>query len=278
MQLYDFLQDEILNAIRQEMQAPLIDVSELPYRPGLTYADIFEAFEGREIDFDEVEISQNGLLYHKGVLISLNIKDVNQMSGEEKLPKLHISFCRTLQDMKNGGRLKRYITSCRTDSIRKIRFISSSYTNSLKVVESKLDVCRFCLEKIHWKNFRFNMSSNEKDRIVDEFELKDFYKIYEPQFYTDFAGILYKENDKFPINNYQKDWNFISYSYRKSKNWRCESCNKTFEKNKGELHVHHINGIKSDNNLANLRSLCYTCHSQQPFHDHMKNKIFKINL
>ncbi|WP_180168582.1 HNH endonuclease [Acinetobacter sp. YH01003] len=270
MQLYDFLQDENLNSIREEMKAPLIDASELPYRPGLTYADVFEIFDEPESNFEEIEVKQNGLLYYKGVLISLNIKDVNQTTGEENLPKLHISFCKALHNMKAAGRFKRYITSCKTTSFRKIRFVSESYVNSLKIVDCKLDVCKYCLEKIQWKQYTKTMSHEEKQFIVENFDLKEFYQTFEPQFYTDFKGILYKEEDRSPVNIYQKDWGYISYRYRKSKNWHCELCKKSFEKNKAYLHVHHINGIKSDNNLANLRALCYVCHSKQPHHEHMQ--------
>lgn len=263
MQLYDFLKDDTFNSLRHKMQAPLIDAAALPYRPGLTYIDIFEIFDGKEIDFSEIENDENGLLYHKGVLISLNIKDVNSLSGEENLPRLHISFCKTLQEMKDGGRFKRYITSCETSTEREIRF------NNAKVIMSKLDVCRFCLDKLHWKEFHVYLPSKVKDKIVNEFDLKEFYKTYEPQFYSDFSGILYRESDHLPLNNYQKNWSAISYQYRKSKNWFCESCGNLFDKNKSNLHVHHINGIKSDNDLGNLRALCYTCHAKQPFHNHM---------
>jgi hypothetical protein len=38
------------------------------------------------------------------------------------------------------------------------------------------------------------------------------------------------------------------------------------------LHVHHINGVKSDNSEMNLRVLCQYCHGEQPNHEHMKQR------
>lgn len=270
MQLYDFLKDSNLNNLRNKMKAPLIDTSEMPYKPGIVYSDIFDVFDGKEVDFQELAVGEKGFLYHKGILISLNIKDVNQMSHEEKLPRLHISFCKTLQEMKSGGRFKRYITSCKDNSIRDIRFVSSNHRNGFKLVTSELDVCKFCLEKIRWNGYRSNMSMLDKDRLVKEFDLAEFYKKFEPQFYSDFQGVLYREKDTIDVNNYQLNWSFISHTYRKSKNWCCEICRKNCSQNKGNLHVHHINGIKLDNSLSNLKALCFDCHADQPFHGHMR--------
>ena len=272
MQLTDFLQDDFLNSLRKQMNALLIDVSDLPFRGGITYADVMETYEGIEVDIDDIEIRPNGLLYYKGILVSLNIQDVNQSINDEfRLSKLHVSYCQTLEDMKNAGRIKRYVSSSRSDSIRKIRFITNgSYVS--RTEERALDVCKHCLSKLKWENYHSQLNAHEKEQIVASFSLEKFYKTYEPQFYQDLIGIIYNENESIPANIYQKNWVGLSYKFRKSKNWRCDSCHKDCSQKRSELHVHHINGDKSDNSRINLSALCYACHAQQPLHEHMLRK------
>ncbi|WP_107818437.1 HNH endonuclease [Nitrosomonas eutropha] len=53
----------------------------------------------------------------------------------------------------------------------------------------------------------------------------------------------------------------------------CQSCRSDFSapSKRKWLHVHHINGLKHDNNKSNLAVLCISCHAQQPNHEHMIN-------
>ena len=39
MELIDFLASDFLNGLRQQMKAPLLDYSELPFRNGISYAE-----------------------------------------------------------------------------------------------------------------------------------------------------------------------------------------------------------------------------------------------
>jgi len=72
---------------------------------------------------------------------------------------------------------------------------------------------------------------------------------------------------------YPKHWNKISREYREKANWKCDQCSESFINNKGELDVHHINGIKSDVRDTNLRVLCKKHHTEQPMHDHYRRVI-----
>ena len=68
---------------------------------------------------------------------------------------------------------------------------------------------------------------------------------------------------------YTEDWSKISSHYRVEKGFQCEQCNVNLRSNRGLLHVHHVNGVKSDNSPRNLKALCIDCHSKQPMHSHM---------
>lgn len=76
-----------------------------------------------------------------------------------------------------------------------------------------------------------------------------------------------------PVNSYTDDWQEISERERRRHNWKCEKCGKDCSKNHGDLQVHHINGIKSDNRIYNLIVLCVDCHKEE--HAHMRNFKYK---
>lgn len=270
MQLVDFLTNDFLNGLRGQMKAKLLDISDLPFRNGITYADLYDLHEGVEVDIQDIETSSLGLLYYKGVMVSLNIQDAFQRNEqEESLPKLHICDCHKLKEMKAAGRIQRYVCSTRTDKIRKIRFISN-YTNKIKSGEYDLAVCKYCLSQLKINDYKNSLTQIEKNEISKNLDLSDFYLKFEPQFYQAMIQVLYTDQDDVEVNQYQMDWKYISYHYRKSKKWRCEACAKDCRLDHANLHTHHINGNKADNRLINLSALCYDCHAMQPMHEHMR--------
>jgi len=77
-----------------------------------------------------------------------------------------------------------------------------------------------------------------------------------------------KENPKVQGSKHPK-WNGGSsrgYSY-KFKDDKCTICN-----SKEKLHVHHINGIKEENNKKNISTVCTYCH--YAIHENGKNTQF----
>jgi len=70
---------------------------------------------------------------------------------------------------------------------------------------------------------------------------------------------------------YSKDWEFISFCFRKSKNFVCESCDVNLLKNQRLLHVHHLDKNPKNNELNNLMALCVLCHAEQ--HIHLNEEI-----
>ena len=65
-------------------------------------------------------------------------------------------------------------------------------------------------------------------------------------------------------DGYTMDWNQVSKAYRYIRGFVCENCglNLSNKHNQFFCEVHHINNIKTDNSIGNLRCLCVKCHSQ----------------
>jgi hypothetical protein len=69
--------------------------------------------------------------------------------------------------------------------------------------------------------------------------------------------------------NYSADWSTVSKNVRVKFDYQCQQCGLDLTNHKSLLHVHHINGVKSDNSASNLTPLCCDCHRKQPDHQHM---------
>ena len=67
-------------------------------------------------------------------------------------------------------------------------------------------------------------------------------------------------------NQYPSNWPQIARYYKEQVGWKCEECGIDLRAGKEFLEVHHINGLKRDNEEKNLRALCIRCHAEMPQH------------
>lgn len=172
-----------------------------------------------------------------------------QQDIPENRNKVHLFYCQTLRDMEAHGRKDRYIATndCSGD-------FDIKYTDYNKA-KVHLNVCQHCHRLL-------------QDRIYGTYKQFDFSKFatnhnYCPPYFGNVPKTVY--GVEYPTN-----WPQISYKIRKERGWRCEKCGRDFSKQKQNLHLHHINGIKSDCSRSNLKALCRKCHSEEPRHNHMK--------
>ena len=221
--------------------------------------------------WEDVAITADGLLSFQGYQIVLHIRDVQKdkytLENEpDERPKYHICDCRTLERMREGGRFDRYVMSSRVDG----RFLIDSIDRSRRSreIELPLNVCMNCLEKLDYKGSSRDIDNWAKRRSIrDEFRLAEFFAEHR----TRFSQLPRYTDEDAPPSGYSLDWDQVSRKYRKSRRWICEECgvNLSDRGNRGLLHVHHVNGIRSDNYPANLRALCLHCHGKQTAHGRM---------
>lgn len=76
--------------------------------------------------------------------------------------------------------------------------------------------------------------------------------------------MVYDKNTPTDLFGYVENWGEISRKVREDCNGTCAKCKLTIS-NKFDwrfLHVHHINGDKTDNRINNLMCLCIKCHAE----------------
>lgn len=224
---------------------------------------------GIEIEPNDVE-EFNGLLSYKGRQVLLYIPDqgyrVDDVLEKSSLGrKFHVSDCRTLEEMKNKKRFDRYIVTNDLSGEFKVNGFSKLQNKNIDGT-ARLEVCKNCLDKLNYKNYKI-----EKQKVFREFKIDDFFENY---------STLFRHLPKFNKvykSEYTSDWDSISKDYRSSKNYICEGCNTSFIENKKLLHTHHINGVRTDNNLSNLKAFCLDCHRKQPNHSHLMVSLEQLH-
>lgn len=211
--------------------------------------------KGLDVDVNDIEISDNGLLKYRGEQILLYIKDMD--FGQ--IRKFHFHQCRTLNDMYNKGRFERYVVTQRKTGY----FLMDKkvgYNLYEKDVEERLDVCKNCL---NWFNRNYR-----KRYSVETFDIVEFFGSFTQTPITHTP----KYTDKnAPISGYSEDWDLISKQRKEQCGYICQQCGIDLSNHKNLVQTHHANGVKSDNSPSNLKVLCIECHSDQPSHGHMKS-------
>jgi hypothetical protein len=225
--------------------------------------------EGIEIPLDEVTPEYGGLLTYKGEQVLLYIKDTRKSRYvlehmPEKAVRFHVAECQTLDRMRRQERFERYVVTTRKDGLFLVE-ATDPETYELEELEAKLLVCKYCLRTLNYDLYNHRSYADQQGVWLD-FSLDEFFGAYSTFFcskptYTDQTA---------PKGGYAPRWARISIQYREERQWTCEKCGVNLSSRRGLLHVHHINGVISDNRHSNLTALCYLCHAQEPNHGRLK--------
>ncbi len=223
--------------------------------------------DGIEIDdLSEVEAHPDtGLLTYRGRQVVLYIQD-HSFRAESVVEqpqdgnKVHISDCQTLRSMKIAGRFERYVVTNNISGefyITGQTMLGQSFEGT-----AELSVCKHCLQQLNYRGYNGN-----KRQVLEEFQWGDLFDEYSPQF----RQLPSRRAGTFD-GLYSSDWVQVSRRYKKLRNFVCEECGVDLHQREFHrlLHVHHIDGVKTNNDRSNLRSLCVLCHLEQPQHEHMQ--------
>lgn len=167
--------------------------------------------------------------------------------------KFHLCNCQTLQEMVSGGRKKRYVITSRADG----RFPTNPQGANVKQpVLMRLDLCEHCIRILRAKGMYF-----------EAFTLEEFYKRYQQDIPYDFQ----REEQVVISEKYAPDHAEVARRYKEAVHYKCQICTVDCSGYHNVLHLHHKNGVGSDNKRDNLAVLCVMCHAEQYKHEYMKS-------
>ena len=221
--------------------------------------------KGIDVDAEDIDWSKNCFMF-KGKVVFLHIKDHSKvkyanLSNPKLMNRYHFWKCSTINDMTNRGRGNRYVAS---RVVEPLFLIDTKYKSNDR---RKLQVCWNCIT-----SSKIRQTLGKK--YITHDDILKFMENKEVQIKTSNHKSQYAA-----ATGYSDDWKRLSFSLRDNSNWTCSMCQVVIPRKYSFcLDVHHINGIKEDNDLSNLKVLCKVCHAHQLNHEHMmQDSSYKQN-
>ena len=245
IELYDFVKNvqhkkkrnpKTLNTFLEEKG--FIKIASSAFK--LMRLDLYDAEKSNSIKFksDGVYLTKNGIEY-KGYMY-LKTYWIERYSD---YPKFHITNCSTVAEI---NKRKDFVWHNSNEAEIQDR-------TSHKMYNKNLELCLNC----------------RKETMSNIISTQEFYDSIE-------KDEVIKEDVLLDLNGYVKGWlgnRGISNTYKKSKNFKCESCSiQLIGSDKRFIDTDHIDGNKQNNpkDDSNFRCLCKLCHCYKDEH-HRQN-------
>lgn len=224
----------------------------------------FELEGGKDVSLDDVDFD-GPVASVQGRQVLLYIPDHGSsfekaVDNPEWGKKFHVTFCKTLEEMKAKNRFERYTAT--NDLSGMFKITGTDYGRNKVAGTVPLRVCKFCLMRLNYQNALSSVSLRQK--IANSFNIAKFFETFSSCFRYMPSGISSAE-----VSGYTDDWKKVSNQIRRNVKFICQGCKVDLSNHKKLLHVHHCNGVKNDNSLKNLKALCADCHRKEPHHEHM---------
>ena len=164
-------------------------------------------------------------------------------------PRFHICKCETIDDFIRSGRFRQHYVRANTEPVP----VRNLDNRGIVEEVSGLPLCRYCMDMIS------NVTALNTTQFVELLKAANGDNHQEEKQETNLFG-------------YTRDREYISRELREKQNYTCENCGLKIEDDydKQFMHVHHINGDKTNNDESNLKCLCLYCHAHVDDHHYRK--------
>ncbi len=186
MKLPDFNQNELLNNVRNQMNAELIDISVISWH-SLDPNELLHrlnSHEGILLDnIDELTFCKDGTFEYKGQKVLVYIRDQKMYPNynDQGEYKFHICSCSTIDTYIRNKRFDRYVVSTRTDGKFLVNVVNVANNNIEENVIKEMHVCKNCLLKMSYKGYS-GFTGRKNDIIYQNFKLDEFFSLYNTRF------------------------------------------------------------------------------------------------
>lgn len=169
--------------------------------------------------------------------------------------KYHLFCCSTLKGMLNKGSYGKYVCTSRDDGWFPVFRMYSTREEIMR-----LPICKNCVDVLVKRDMYQQCCVN------GNFSLKLFFQKYQPEI----PKTTIREEFVMGMEEYAPSHQELADRYKKECKYKCDICRVDLSAMQRYLHMHHIDRNKLNNKRENLMILCVSCHSEQPFHAHMK--------
>lgn len=206
-------------------------------------SEAYHEIENKDVDINDfrsnIEFTNNGIFFKdkngrsKQQIFLYKRKYHLQVYGK---PRFHIRYCPTIQSFINSGTFK---TEYRRANTEQVKVYDMDFDE--EQVISDLPLCKFCARIANANNIN---NSTTFVKLIKQVSNRDEAEV--------------------DIFGYTKNWEYISQSYRESKDYTCERCGIKIDGvyKKIYTHVHHKDFDKTNNDESNLECLCIRCHAR----------------